>query len=182
MRFVLSFLEVTTLPKERGERTIAENRNARREYEVLDRIEAGIALTGTEVKSIRMGRCNLRDSYAKTMQGECLLHNLHISPYEPGNRYNVDPVRQRRLLLHKREIRRLHSAVMEKGLTLIPLRLYFREGRVKVDLAICRGKKLFDKREDEALRSMRLESSRTTKEYRQRSEAHAMNFSETFYA
>lgn len=154
------------MAREKGERTIAENRNARREYEILERLEAGIALTGTEVKSIRQGRCNLRDSYARTENGQCFLLNMHISPYEAGNRFNVDPLRPRRLLLHKREIRSLHSAVKEKGLTLIALRLYFKNGIVKVDLALCRGRKLFDKRENEAMRSMRREGERLLKERR----------------
>jgi SsrA-binding protein len=153
--------------REKGEKTIADNRNARREYDILERIEAGIALTGTEVKSIRQGRCALRDSYARVEKGECILINMHISPYEQGNRYNVEPLRQRRLLLHKREIRKLHAAVKEKGLTLIPLRLYFRNGRVKVDLALCKGRKLFDKREDEAVRSMRREGDRMLKQQAQ---------------
>ena len=151
------------MAKEKGVRAIAENRNARREYEVLERIEAGIALTGTEVKSLRLGRISLRDSYARIENGECILMNMHISPYEPGNRYNVNPLRPRRLLLHKREIRKLHSAVKEKGLTLIVMRLYFSNGLVKVDLALCRGKKEFDKREDEAIRSMRREGEREMK-------------------
>ena len=151
------------MAKEKGVRAIAENRNARREYEVLERIEAGIALTGTEVKSLRLGRISLRDSYARIENGECILMNMHISPYEPGNRYNVNPLRPRRLLLHKREIRKLHSAVKEKGLTLIVMRLYFSNGLVKVDLALCRGKKEFDKREDEAVRSMRREGEREMK-------------------
>ena len=159
------------MAKEHGERTIAENRQARREYEVLERIEAGIALTGTEVKSLRQGRCALRDSYARSDGRECFLHNLHISPYEQGNRYNANPLRLRRLLLHRREIRKLYSAVKEKGLTLVPLRLYFREGRVKVDLALCRGKKLFDKREDEIHRIMQLESERSLKTQRREQES-----------
>jgi len=155
------------MAREKGERTIVENRQARREYEVLERLEAGVALTGTEVKSIRLGRCVLRDSYARTTGAECFIVNMHISPYEPGNRYNSDPLRQRRLLLHKREIRKLHSAVKEKGLTLIPLRLYFREGRVKVDLALCRGRRLYDKREAEVERTLQRESDRTLKGQRQ---------------
>ena len=148
------------MAREQGVKNIVENRNARREYEILERIEAGIALTGTEVKSIRKGAVVIRDSYAKTSGGECILMNMHISPYEQGNRFNVLPTRERRLLLHKREIRKLHAAVKEKGLTLIPLRLYFRDGRVKVELALCRGRKLHDKREYEAVRAMQREGER----------------------
>ena len=151
------------MARERGERSIVENRQARREYEVLERLEAGIALTGTEVKSIRLGRVALRDAYVRIEGGECLMVNMHVSPYEPGNRFNVDPLRRRKLLLHRREITRLFAAVREKGLTLIPLRLYFSQGRVKVDLALCRGKRLYDKREDEAVRSLERESARAVK-------------------
>ena len=154
------------MAREKGERTIAENRQARREYEILERLEAGIALTGTEVKSIRAGRLNLRDSYARIEKNQCFLMNVHVSPYEPGNRFNVDPLRPRQLLLHRREIVKLQSAVKEKGLTLIALRMYFRNGFVKVELALCRGRKLYDKREDEAVRSMRREGDRLAKERR----------------
>jgi len=162
---------VSSVAREKGERTITDNRQARREYEIIERLEAGISLTGTEVKSVRLGRCALRDSYARTDGRECYLLNMHISPYEPGNRYNSDPLRQRRLLLHKKEIRRLHSAVKEKGFTLIPLRLYFREGRVKVDLALCRGKRLYDKREDEIVKTLQRESERVLKGQRQERES-----------
>ena len=123
-------------------------------------MEAGISLSGTEVKSLRAGRANLQDSYATVEGGQAWLHHVHISPYEPGSRYNPDPRRRRKLLLHKQEIGRLARQVAEKGLTLIPLRLYFKRGYVKVELGLARGKRLYDKREaikerDEARRQER---------------------------
>lgn len=128
-------------------RTIAENRKARHDFFIEETIEAGIVLTGTEVKSIRLGRINLRDGYATIEKGEVFLRNVHISPYEHGNRFNPDPLRVRKLLLHRREILRLASRIKEKGYTLIPLTVYLRGGHVKVELALARGKKLYDKRE-----------------------------------
>ncbi|HHV54227.1 MAG TPA: SsrA-binding protein SmpB [Firmicutes bacterium] len=128
-------------------RTIAENRKARHDFFIEETIEAGIVLTGTEVKSIRLGRINLRDGYATIEKGEVFLRNVHISPYEHGNRFNPDPLRVRKLLLHRREILRLASRIKEKGYTLIPLAVYLRGGHVKVELALARGKKLYDKRE-----------------------------------
>jgi len=134
-------------------KTIVTNRQARHDYFILETFEAGLALTGTEVKSLRAGRGNLKDSYAEIRGGEVFLVNCHISPYEFGNRYNHDPLRPRKLLLHKAEIRRLYGKTREKGLTLIPLELYFNErGRVKVELALAKGKKLYDKREEIARR------------------------------
>ncbi len=130
---------------------IATNRKARHDYHILDRFEAGVVLRGTEVKSLRDGHGNLKDSHAEIRGSEAFLMNCHISPYEQGNRFNHDPVRPRKLLLHRAEIRRLLGKVKEKGLTLIPLQLYFnRQGRVKVELALAKGKKLYDKREDAA--------------------------------
>ncbi|NLW39319.1 MAG: SsrA-binding protein SmpB [Tissierellia bacterium] len=126
---------------------IASNRKARHEYFIEDTIEAGIVLKGTEVKSIRLGRINVKESYATVENGEVFIHNMHISPYEQGNIYNVDPLRKRKLLLHKREIRRLQAAIMQKGYTLVPLTVYIKNGLVKVELAIAKGKKLYDKRE-----------------------------------
>ncbi|MDP6979584.1 MAG: SsrA-binding protein SmpB [Myxococcota bacterium] len=131
-----------------GRRTIATNRRARFEYEILDHVETGIVLFGPEVKSLREGRANLGDAYATVKRGELFLEKLHISPYEPATRANTDPMRERKLLAHRREIQRLHDRVREKGFTLVPLSLYFDEnGRVKVDLAVVRGKHLYDKRE-----------------------------------
>ena len=125
---------------------IADNRRAFHDYFILEEFEAGIELKGTEVKSIRAGKVNLKDSYADIINGECILKNMHISPYEQGNIYNVDPLRNRRLLLHKKEIIKLDIASSQDGATLIPLRLYFKKGRVKVSLAIGKGKKHYDKR------------------------------------
>lgn len=125
------------------------NRKARRDYEILDTIEAGIELRGTEVKSLRAGRGNLNDSYASVDGGEIYLLNFHISEYEQGNRFNHNPIRERKLLLHKKEIIGLATKVLEKGLTLVPLRVYFnKRGIAKVELALCKGKLLYDKRED----------------------------------
>jgi len=130
-----------------GEKIICQNRRARHEYFILDSLEAGISLSGTEVKSLRAGKANLQDSYAAVEGREVWLHQAHISPYEQGNRYNPDPRRKRKLLLHRREIFRLARQVSEKGLTLIPLRLYFKAGHAKVELGLARGKRLYDKRE-----------------------------------
>ena len=130
-----------------GEKIIVTNRRARHDYHVLDSFEAGIALVGTEVKTLRMtGGMTLKDSYAEIEKGELYLVGTHINPYEKGNIYNHDPERPRKLLMHKREILKLGQRVAEKGLTLIPLRVYFKEGRVKVELGLCSGKKTLDKR------------------------------------
>lgn len=129
-------------------KVLTTNRKAYHDYHIEELFEAGIALTGTEVKSVREGRANLRDSYGAVEAGEVFLLNGHISPYAPANRFNHDPRRRRKLLLHRAEIRRLIGKVQEKGLTLVPLSLYLKNGRVKVELALCRGKKLYDKRED----------------------------------
>lgn len=131
---------------------IAENRKARHDYHIEETIEAGIALQGTEVKSLRLGRVNLRDSFARVRNGEVFLHGVHISPYEQGNRFNHDPLRVRKLLLHKREIRRLAAKVQEQGYTLVPTKLYFKNGKCKVELALAKGKKLYDKRDSIAKR------------------------------
>src|SRR5579875_987941 len=131
----------------RAVRTVAENRRARHDYFVEEVVEAGIELRGTEVKSLRLGHVNLRDSHAVIQHGECYLLNCHISPYEPGNRWNHDPYRTRKLLLHRRELRALYAKVRQQGYTLVPLRVYFTErGRAKVELALARGKKQYDKR------------------------------------
>jgi SsrA-binding protein len=132
-----------------GEKLIASNRKAFHDYFIQDRFEAGIALLGTEVKSIREGRINLKDSYAGVKDGEAFLLNCHISPYSHGNRENHDPTRTRKLLLHSNEIRKLIGKTQEKGLTLVPLRVYLVRGRIKVELGVARGKKEYDKRETE---------------------------------
>jgi SsrA-binding protein len=132
-----------------GEKTVATNKKAYHEYFILEKMEAGISLQGTEVKAIREGRLNLKDSFALVQSGEAFLLNCHISPYSHGNRENHDPTRSRKLLLHQKEIRKLIGKTQEKGLTLVPLRVYFKKGRIKVELGIARGKKLIDKRETE---------------------------------
>ncbi|MBE6033019.1 MAG: SsrA-binding protein SmpB [Clostridiales bacterium] len=132
---------------------IANNKKARHDFFIEDTYETGIVLTGTEIKSIRQGKVNLKESFAKVENGEVLVYGMHISPYEQGNRYNVDPLRPRKLLLHKREIRKLIGLTTQKGFTLVPLRLYLNErGRAKMELAVARGKKLYDKRDDIAKR------------------------------
>ena len=133
-----------------SEKIITTNRAAYHDYHILETYEAGIALTGTEVKSARDGRVNLKDAYARVEEGEAWLLNAHISPYSHGNRENHEPTRERRLLLHRREIERLRSRIAEKGLTIIPIRLYFKDRFIKCELAVARGKKLYDKREAEA--------------------------------
>ncbi|GMV64258.1 MAG: SsrA-binding protein SmpB [Candidatus Omnitrophica bacterium] len=138
-----------------SERDIARNRKAFHDYIVLDRVEAGISLLGSEVKSLREGQCNLKDSYALIENGEVLLSNMHIAHYGPAGLFNHDPERKRKLLLHRREIDKLFGKVQQKGLTLIPLRLYWKEGRAKVELGVCQGKKLYDKRQ--ALKEKELE-------------------------
>ncbi len=146
---------------------IAENRKARHDYTILETFEAGLALTGTEVKSLRAGKANLKDSYAQVTKGEeVLVYQLHISPYEHGNIYNHDPLRNRRLLLHKGEIRRLLGKVKEKGYALVPLKLYFKGGLVKLELALAVGKKLYDKRQDLAKRVAQREMERALRSRR----------------
>ena len=145
------------------EKAIAQNRKARHDFFILSTHEAGIVLQGTEVKSIRAGRLNLKDSYAKVKDGELWLIGMHISPYEQGNIFNHDPERVRKLLLHAREIERLRRSIEEKGLTLVPLALYFKSGRVKVELGLAKGKHTYDKREDTAQREARREMDRARK-------------------
>jgi SsrA-binding protein len=130
------------------QKTVATNRKARHEYHIMETMEAGIELRGSEVKSLRMGRASLRDSYARVDRGELFIFNMHISPYEKGSHFNPDPRRTRKLLMHKREIKRLTGKTAERGLTLIPLRLYFTGGKAKVELALGRGKRVYDRRED----------------------------------
>jgi len=139
---------------------IAENRKARHDYFVEESFEAGIVLLGSEVKSCRAGRVNLRDGYAQVKDGEIFLYNVHISPYEQANRFNHEPLRPRKLLLHKSEIRRLFGLVREKGFTLVPLQMYFKKGKAKVQLALARGKKAYDKRDDIAARDVKREMAR----------------------
>ncbi len=145
---------------------IAQNRKARHDYQIIETVEAGIVLAGTEVKSLRVGKANLNDSFANVDKGEVFLQNCHISPYERGNRWNLPERRPRKLLLHHSEINRLVGAVTRKGYTLIPLKLFFSEkGYAKVELAICRGKKTYDKREDIKNRDIDRDMRRELKEH-----------------
>lgn len=145
-------------------KTIAENRKARHEYFILESYEAGIELTGTEVKSIRDGGLNLKDSWIAIEDGEAYIKQMHISPYEKGNIFNKDPLRERRLLLHKREIMKLLGQVKQGGLTLIPISVYFKGSRVKVQVGLCKGKKLHDKRDSMAQRDAKRTIDRAMKE------------------
>jgi len=147
-----------------GEKLICTNKKAFHEYFIEERAEAGIVLQGTEVKSLRMGKANLGDAFAMVRDGEAYLHNLHISPYDFGNRENHDPDRMRKLLLHKKEIVRLFAKIREQGYTLIPLRLYFKDGKVKVELGLAKGKKLHDKREDLKKKEQKREVAQALKE------------------
>lgn len=146
-----------------NKKIIANNKKARHEYFIEDTIEAGIALKGTEVKSIRQGKVSIKESHASIDDGEVFINAMHISPYEQGNIYNVDPLRKRKLLLHKREIMKLHAGIQQQGYTLVPLKVYIRNGKVKLELALAKGKKIYDKRETiakkDAERRMRQHSS-----------------------
>jgi SsrA-binding protein len=152
------------MPRARGTKLIASNRKAYHEYFVIEKFEAGISLSGTEVKSIRAGRVNLKDCYAAVSSNELFVYGMHVSPYEHGNIYNRDPDRPRKLLMHRREILNLFSAVSRKGYALIPLSLYFRDSRVKVELGLCKGKKLYDKREALAQKQEERDSERYFKD------------------
>lgn len=149
--------------RSKGTKTISENRKARHEYFVLESFEAGIELVGTEVKSIRLGGVNLKDSWCTIDNGEIFIKGMHISPYEKGNIFNRDPMRVRKLLMHRKEINKLYGTIKQDGLTLIPLSLYFKDSRVKVQLGLCKGKKLYDKRADAAKRDAKREINRSIK-------------------
>ena len=143
---------------------VAQNRKARRDYELLDIYETGIVLEGSEVKSLRSGKANLKDGYAVVEEGEVILYNVHISPYEAASRFNHHPERPRKLLLHRAEIRRLIGRTEHRGLTLIPTKLYFKQGKAKIELALARGKKQYDKRQEIAMRDLRRDLEREFKE------------------
>ncbi|MBB5173468.1 SsrA-binding protein SmpB [Texcoconibacillus texcoconensis] len=145
-------------------RVLAQNRKARHDFTIEDTYETGIVLTGTEIKSIRAGRVNLKDSFARVDRGEVFLHNMHISPYEQGNRYNHDPVRTRKLLMHRKQINELIGLTKEKGYTLIPLKIYIKRGRAKVLLGLAQGKKKYDKREDLKRKDAKREIERAFKD------------------
>lgn len=135
------------MEKDSAIKIIAQNKKAYHDYFVLDKLEAGIELFGTEVKSIRQGKINLKDSWCFVKDGEMFVNGMHISPYEQGNIFNRDPLRTKRLLLHKKEIRRFYAQVKQEGLAIVPLSVYFKKGRAKVEIGLCKGKKLYDKRE-----------------------------------
>jgi SsrA-binding protein len=147
-----------------GEKLICNNKKAYHDYFIEEKFEAGMVLQGTEVKSLRMGKANLNDSFAMVRDGEAFLHNLHISPYDFGNRANHDPDRMRKLLLHKQEIVKLFSKVREQGYSLVPLRLYFKDGKAKVEMGLAKGKKLYDKREDLKKKDDHREMAKAVKE------------------
>lgn len=146
-----------------GRKVIAQNKKAYHEYFVLDKYEAGIELFGTEVKSLRQGAVNLKDSYCEIKGGELFARGVHISPYEKGNIYNREPLRVKRLLMHKKEIFKLFGKVKEDGLALIPLSLYFKDSRVKMEVGLCKGKKLYDKRDSDAKRQSARDIDRAMK-------------------
>ena len=152
--------------EKKGIKIAAQNRKAFHDYFVEDRYEAGIELKGTEVKSIRAGTLNLKDSYVIIKNGEANVLSMHISPYDKGNIFNHDPDRPKRLLLHKREINKLYALVKQEGYALVPLSVYFKDARVKIEVGVCKGKKNYDKREDAARRDAKREIDRTMKNYR----------------
>ena len=135
------------MDKDSGIKIVAQNKKAYHDYFVLEKLEAGLELSGTEVKSIRQGKINLKDSWCFVKDGEMFVNGMHISPYEQGNIFNRDPLRTKRLLLHKREIRRFYAQAKQEGLAIVPLSVYFKKGRAKVEIGLCKGKKLYDKRE-----------------------------------
>lgn len=152
------------MPHQNGIRVIAQNRKAFHDYFVEEKIECGIALFGTEVKSIRQGKINLKESWAQVRKSEIWVEGMHISPYEQGNIFNKDPLRPRKLLLHRREIFKLESQVMRQGYTLIPLEVYFNNGRVKIQLGLCKGKQLHDKRDSMAKKDSEREIQRVLRQ------------------
>ena len=147
-----------------GVKLVAKNQQARHEYFIEETFEAGIELVGTEVKSIRAGTLSLKDAWCQVKNGELFIKQMHISPYEKGNIFNKDPLRPRRLLMHKREILRLYSKVKQDGMSIIPLSVYLKNSRVKVEIALCKGKKLYDKRDDAAVRDAKRQIDRAMKE------------------
>ena len=154
------------MAKESGSRLIANNKKAYHDYFIEDTYEAGIELCGTEVKSLRAGRVNLKDSWCSIVDGEIFVNGMHISPYEQGNIFNRDPMRVRRLLMHKKEILKLYGTVKQTGYSLIPISLYFKDSKVKLQVGLCKGKKLYDKRADMAERSAKRDMERAIKEQR----------------
>ncbi|HCI27010.1 MAG TPA: SsrA-binding protein, partial [Roseburia sp.] len=140
-----------------NDKMVANNKKAYHDYFILDKIETGIALHGTEVKSLRMGKCSIKESFIRIENGEVFIYGMHISPYEKGNIFNKDPLRIRKLLLHRSEINKMEAKLKEKGLTLVPIKVYFKDSLVKVEIGMARGKKLYDKRQDIAKKDQRRE-------------------------
>lgn len=153
------------MAKAKGVKPVAQNRRARHDFFVEESVECGIALHGTEVKSMRQGKVNLKESYAQIRDNEVLVQSMHISPYEQGSVFNTDPLRPKKLLLHKAEIRKLKAQVQKKGYTLIPLSVYLRDGRMKLELGVCRGKQLHDKRDDMAGRDAKRDMERAMRQH-----------------
>ncbi len=151
------------MAKQTGVKLVANNKKAYHDYFILETFEAGIALAGTEVKSLRMGKCSVKESFIRIDNGEVYIYGMHISPYEKGNIFNRDPLRPRKLLLHSYEIRKIAGKVAEKGLTIVPTKVYFKDSLAKVEIALARGKKLYDKREDIAKKDQRREAERDFK-------------------
>ena len=151
------------MPIQKGIKIIAENRKAFHDYFIDERFECGVALSGTEVKSLRAGKVNLKDSYCQVKDGEIFLIGVHISPYDHGNRFNLDPMRSRKLLMHKREIIRLYSKTKEDGLTIVPTKCYFKDSKVKFEIGLARGKKNYDKRDTEAQKQAKRDIERAVK-------------------
>ena len=151
------------MPIQKGIKIIAENRKAFHDYFIDERFECGVALSGTEVKSLRAGKVNLKDSYCQVKDGEIFLIGVHISPYDHGNRFNLDPMRSRKLLMHKKEIIRLYSKTKEDGLTLVPTKCYFKDSKVKFEIGLARGKKDYDKRDVEAQKQAKRDIDRAVK-------------------
>lgn len=151
------------MAKEKGSRLIANNKKAYHDYFIEETYEAGIALHGTEVKSLRMGKCSIKESFVRIENEEVYIYGMHISPYEKGNIFNRDPLRVKKLLLHKNEIRKIKGKIAEKGYTLVPLKVYFNRSLVKVEIGLAKGKKLYDKRQDIAKKDQRREAERDFK-------------------
>ena len=151
------------MAKQRGTKLIANNKKAYHDYFIEDTYEAGIALVGTEVKSLRMGKCSIKEAFVRIEDGEVFVYGMHVSPYEKGNIFNKDPLRVKKLLLHKYEINKLLGKIKEKGYTLVPLQVYFKDGKVKVEIGLARGKKLYDKREAIAKKDQRREAEKEFK-------------------
>ncbi len=151
------------MAKKKGTRLIANNKKAFHDYFIDEKYEAGISLAGTEVKSMRMGKCSIKEAFVKIEHGEVYVYGMHVSPYEKGNIFNKDPLRVRKLLMHRYEIRKVEAKLKEKGYTLVPLQVYFKDSLVKVEIGLARGKKLYDKREDIAKKDQRREAERDFK-------------------